>query len=76
MNRGVKSPNRKTTGRLVGLSLTARLDVVGPQRLEIANVKPAVRNDRVRKRFLRHLPRLFFPGRIWRSEATLIATDR
>src|ERR1041385_1297791 len=53
--------------------LTPFLDIVNPQRFEIANVQPAVRNHRIRKRFLRHLPRLFLVGRIRRREASSFA---
>src|SRR5215510_10311787 len=55
------------------MRLTACLDVVCPQCFEIAYVKPPVGNDRIRKRRLRHLPRLFFLRLIGRSESALFA---
>src|SRR5262249_49663594 len=53
--------------------LTARLDVVGPQCPEISNVKPPVRNHRIRKRLLSILPRLFTLRLSRRSVSALFA---
>src|SRR5262249_44105627 len=53
--------------------LTASLDVVGPQCPEISNIKPPVRNHRIRKRLLSILPRLFTLRLIRRSESALFA---
>jgi hypothetical protein len=60
--RQIALTERKGMEENLSKCLPACLDVVGPQRLEIANVKPPVSNNRIGKRFLGHLPRLFFLG--------------
>src|SRR6476660_2254533 len=61
-------------GKLRGPRVSTRgPNIVDPQRFEIPNVKPAVSDHWISKRFLRHLPRLFFLRWIRRREAAFFA---
>src|SRR5438132_13890610 len=66
--------NRHQQGRRpLAKRLAACLDVVGPQCPEIANVKPSISNDWIRKRHLRKRPLLKMLRLSRRSESALFA---
>src|SRR5215204_3114200 len=71
-NAEIRREEIRITNNQTDLELSAGLDVVSPKRSEIANVKPAVSNYRIRKRPFGKWAYLFMFRRSWRSESSLL----